>query len=151
MNKIGVFNKTILNLKEHIEVAKGIAEETLINQKIADAELNVVFVSKTKIKKINKEYRGKNTVTDVISFALEEGKPILAGTTRILGDIYIAPQIAKKNAKKYGHSLKRELAFLTIHGVLHLLGYDHQEETEEQRMIEKQEEILNGKNITRKS
>jgi len=79
--------------------------------------LDVTFVGKSDIRKLNKKHRGINKATDVLSFPLEEPTH--------LGDIVIAIDIATKQAKEYGHSFEREIAFLTLHGLLHLLGYDH--------------------------
>ena len=101
------------------------------------------------MQEINKEYRGIDRPTDVISFALEDSEGVELENYRILGDIYISIDKVKEQAKEYGHSEKRELAFLTVHGFLHLLGYDHMEKEEEKIMFGKQEEILNGFGITR--
>ena len=100
------------------------------------------------IHKINKEYRGVDRPTDVISFALED-EPDIKLDHRILGDIYISIDKVKEQAKEYGHSEKRELAFLAVHGLLHLLGYDHMKKEEEKIMFDKQEMILNGYGITK--
>ncbi|MCY7464083.1 rRNA maturation RNase YbeY, partial [Bacillus paralicheniformis] len=91
------------------------------------------------IQKINKEYRGKDYPTDVISFALEEDgegeiEIIGADMPPVLGDIIISADKAREQAEEYGHSLMRELGFLTVHGFLHLLGYDHMTEEEEKEM-----------------
>ncbi|GAA0341145.1 rRNA maturation RNase YbeY [Bacillus carboniphilus] len=118
-----------------------------------DCEISVTFVSNEKIQEINKEYRGKDQPTDVISFALEEGDediPIMgAPETRVLGDIIISVDKAKEQAEEYGHSYQRELGFLAVHGLLHLLGYDHEEEEEEKEMFSKQESILESYGLKR--
>ena len=99
---------------------------------------------------MNKEYRGIDRVTDVISFALEDDKSmIIPDDIRLLGDIYICLDKAKKQAKEYGHSLERELCFLAVHGVYHLLGYDHENEEDAKIMFKKQEEVLMEYGITR--
>ena len=101
------------------------------------------------IHKINKEYRGVDRPTDVISFALED-EPDIKLDHRILGDIYISIDKAREQANEYGHSLKRELCFLTVHGVLHLLGYDHMKsKKDEEIMFSLQDEILESLNILR--
>ena len=97
---------------------------------------------------MNKTYRGIDRVTDVISFALEDNKTIEL-EVRLLGDIYICVERAREQAKEYGHSFLRELAFLSIHGLLHLLGYDHMEKEEEEIMFRRQEEILDEYGIKR--
>lgn len=118
-----------------------------------DCEISVTFVSNEKIQEINKEYRGKDQPTDVISFALEEGDediPIIgASDTRVLGDIIISVDKAKEQAEEYGHSYERELGFLAVHGLLHLLGYDHETEEEEREMFSKQESILENYGLKR--
>ena len=87
--------------------------------------------------------------TDVISFALEDDDTFISTDVRVLGDIYISIDKAKEQAESYGHSLKRELSFLTIHGILHLLGYDHMTNEEEKEMFNLQEMILNEYGIKR--
>ncbi|MBP1914817.1 putative rRNA maturation factor [Lederbergia galactosidilyticus] len=119
-----------------------------------DAEVSLIFVSNPKIQEINKEYRGKDQVTDVISFALEEsleGEVIIQGAQlpRVLGDIIISLDRTKDQAEEYGHSFKRELGFLAVHGFLHLLGYDHMNEEDEKRMFARQNEILAGFGLER--
>lgn len=117
-------------------------------------ELSIVIVSNEEIQKINKEYRGKDYATDVISFAMEElGEDELeiigAEMPRMLGDIIISLEKAEEQAKEYGHSFSRELGFLTIHGFLHLLGYDHIEEEDEKKMFKRQNELLEGYGLER--
>ncbi|WP_027407842.1 rRNA maturation RNase YbeY [Anoxybacteroides tepidamans] len=113
----------------------------------AGAEVSVSFVDNERIRIINREYRGKDQPTDVISFALEEmgeGEIEIVGAEMppMLGDIIISVPKAKEQAEEYGHSLMRELGFLAVHGFLHLLGYDHETEEEEKEMFAKQEQIL---------
>lgn len=113
-----------------------------------DFEISLTIVHNDKIQEINREYRGKDQPTDVISFALEElgeGEIPITGENlpRVLGDIIISLDKAREQAEEYGHSLMRELGFLTVHGFLHLLGYDHETKEEEEIMFQKQEEILN--------
>ena len=116
-----------------------------------DAELSVTFVDKDEIQEINKNYRDKDKVTDVISFALEEDEPDIIGLDipRVLGDIIICTDVAKEQAESYGHSFERELGFLALHGFLHLLGYDHMNEEDEKEMFGRQKEILNAYGLTR--
>ena len=105
--------------------------------------------SNEEIHKINKEYRKVDRVTDVISFALEDNKDIEYKDFRLLGDIYIAIDVAYEQAIEYNHSREREVCFLATHGLLHLLGYDHMTEEEEKEMFGKQEELLNAYDIKR--
>ena len=116
-----------------------------------EAELSVTFVDKEEIQEINKMYRDKDKVTDVISFALEEDEPEITGLDmpRVLGDIIICTDVAKEQADNYGHSFERELGFLALHGFLHLLGYDHMNEQDEKEMFGRQDQILNAYGLTR--
>lgn len=113
------------------------------------AIFNIIFVSNEEIHKINKEYRNVDRVTDVISFALEDNKDIDYKDFRLLGDIYIAIDVAYSQAEEYNHSREREVCFLATHGLLHLLGYDHMTEKDEKEMFGLQEELLNAFEITR--
>ena len=128
---------------------KKVIKRTLKHVKVENAYFSIIFVNEEEIKKINKEYRGIDKVTDVISFALEDSKDTINNDLRILGDIYICIPRMLEQAKNYGHSIKRELSFLTIHGLLHLLGYDHMEKEDEKEMFALQELILNEEGITR--
>ena len=110
---------------------------------------NIIFITNKEIHKINKEYRKVDRPTDVISFALEDNKDIEYKDFRLLGDIYISVDRAIEQARDYNHSLKRELCFLSTHGILHLLGYDHQTKKEEEIMFTKQKELLEKYGIQR--
>jgi probable rRNA maturation factor len=101
----------------------------------------VSFVSQPEIKKLNKQFRGIDRVTDVLSFPDGDTDP--ETKKKFLGDILICRAVAKRQAELYGQTLTREVAFLQIHGLLHLFGFDHQTESEEQIMREKQRAILN--------
>lgn len=114
-------------------------------------EMSVTFTDNAGIQEINRDYRGKDQPTDVISFALEElGEdeiPVIFDTEefqlpRNLGDIIISVDKAQEQALDYGHSYERELGFLALHGFLHLNGYDHMEEAEEKEMFDLQRKIL---------
>ena len=122
---------------------------TLKHEKVDNAIFSIIFVDEATIQDINKKYRNIDRVTDVISFAFEDNEKVRYNTIRVLGDIYICIPRMKEQAVNYGHSEKRELAFLTVHGLLHLLGYDHQTEDEEKIMFGLQELILDGENIKR--
>ncbi len=118
-------------------------------EKIEEAIFNIIFVSNEEIRELNKVYRGVDRVTDVISFALEDEKSFNTTDVRMLGDIYISIDKVRSQAKEYGHSFKRELYFLSVHGLLHLLGYDHMKKEDEEVMFGKQEEILDRYGIKR--
>jgi len=118
------------------------------------SEVCITYVSNERIQEINREYRDKDTPTDVISFAMEElgeGEVELSGMDmpRILGDIIISIPRTKEQAEEYGHSFERELGFLAVHGFLHLLGFDHMTEEDEKEMFTLQKEILNDYGLTR--
>ena len=96
-------------------------------------EISIAFVNNEKIKELNNKFRNINEVTDVLSFPMDE---------EILGDIIISAERALSQSKDYGHSFKREICFLFVHGLLHLLGYDHLSKEEEKEMFSLQEKIL---------
>ena len=110
--------------------------------------MNIIFVNDEEIQRINKDYRNIDRVTDVISFALNDEKDFLIKTEEI-GDIFICLDQAKRQAEEYGHSLDREVGFLSVHGYLHLNGYDHMTKEDEEVMFKKQDEILNNANLRR--
>ena len=115
-----------------------------------DLELSVIFVDDKKIHEINKDYRNIDRSTDVISFALEDNEQYyLEGMPRELGDIFISIDHARLQAQEYGHSFYREMCFLFTHGLLHLLGFDHMKEEDEQEMFAMQDCILQELNIGR--
>ena len=147
MNKFEVFNET--NEQVDLEEEKKIIEYALKYKKLENVVFNVIFVDNQTIRQINKEYRGIDKETDVISFALEDNEEITFEFGRLLGDIYMSVPKMQSQAKEYGHSETREMAFLTIHGLLHLLGYDHMTKEDEEIMFKEQEMILNGYGITR--
>lgn len=140
-----------LKEKNRILIKEVISASAKELKKGENFELSIILLNNKKIQEINKKYRSINQETDVISFALEdneednfdmffeEGKNPFP---RILGDIFISLDKAKEQADEYEHSFQRELAFLVVHGFLHLNGYDHQTEAEEKEMFNLQEKIL---------
>ena len=119
-----------------------------------DAEVSVSFVSNNEIKNLNKIYRNKDAVTDVLSFPLtsEDGTVEINPETGAvqLGDVVISLETAVKQAQNFGHSLEREVGFLTVHSMLHLLGYDHETSQLDQRIMrEKEESVLEKLGISR--
>lgn len=148
MNQIEIINETKEEIKE-LEVLPDLLEFAANKQQVKDVVFNIIIVDNEYIHQLNKTYRGVDRPTDVISFALEDNGACETEFGRILGDIYISIDQARIQAKEYGHSLKRELAFLSIHGFLHLLGYDHMSEEEEKEMFGRQEWILNEYGIKR--
>ncbi len=148
MNTYEIFNETDYNLEKETETIYKLLEFALKREKLENVEFNIIFVDSDTIHEINKNYRNVDRVTDVISFALEDNETITLDH-RVLGDIYICVERAEEQAKEYGHSFLRELAFLSIHGLLHLLGYDHMVPEEEKIMFQKQDDILNEFGIRR--
>lgn len=150
MNTIGIFNETKEEVKE-LETIEKLVNYALECEHVENAECNIILVDNKRIHEINKEYRNIDRPTDVISFALEDVKDFTYNDFRLLGDIYISLPKAKEQAEIYGHSFLRELSFLAVHGILHLLGYDHIKKEEEKIMFQRQEEILNGYGIKREN
>lgn len=136
---------------QYSSVLKKVIDKTLEIEKIDCSIFSIIFVDNDKIKEINNEYRGIDKVTDVISFALNDKKNIFDGYVNVLGDIFICIPRMKEQAHEYGHSETRELCFLTVHGLLHLLGYDHMNKKDEEVMFKKQEEVLNEFEETRRN
>jgi probable rRNA maturation factor len=136
-------------LYNNYEYLYSVLDHTLKKEKVNNAIFSIIFVEDEEIHAMNRDYRGVDRITDVISFAFEDTGEILYNEIRMLGDIYICIPQMKRQAESYGHSEKRELAFLAVHGILHLLGYDHMNEKDEKVMFELQELILDGQNIKR--
>ena len=112
-----------------------------------DCEISLSIVTNDEIHDINKQFRNIDSPTDVLSFpqlTFEEGEDadVNENGEIVLGDIIISIDRAKEQAEEYGHSLKRELAFLSVHSMLHLMGYDHMVPEEEEDMFRRQKEIL---------
>lgn len=126
-----------------------VIKRTLMKEKAVASIFSIIFVSEEEIQTINKTYRQIDKVTDVISFAFEDNKDDFMLENRVLGDIYICIPRMISQAKEYGHSETRELSFLVVHGLLHLLGYDHMNKEDEEKMFGLQKEILDEEGITR--
>lgn len=149
MNEVAIYNETDEEFT-YSDIIEKVVNKAFETEDIKKASCSIIIVDNTFIHKLNKEYRGIDRVTDVISFALEDDKSmIIPDDIRLLGDIYICLDKAKEQAKEYGHSLERELCFLAVHGVYHLLGYDHETEEDAKIMFKKQEEVLMEYGITR--
>ena len=118
-------------------------------EKLDNCLFNVIFIDNKEIREINREYRKIDSVTDVITFALEDNEEEINPELRILGDIYISLEKAYEQAKMYNHSDIREICFLITHGILHLLGFDHMNEEDEKIMFDKQRKLLEEYEIKR--
>jgi len=119
-----------------------------------EAEISINFTDDEDIQELNRNYRQNDAPTDVISFAMQEqteGELEIIGEDLplTLGDIVISVDRAKEQALEYNHSLKREISFLAVHGFLHLLGYDHMNKADEEKMFGRQEQILREFGIER--
>lgn len=148
----------VSNLQEEVmvdedlaEFLAGVAEAVLKSEGYGEeAEVSVVFVDDLYIQSLNSAYRGIDSPTDVLSFAMLEGEAIPGQEEElILGDVVVSLQAAQRQSVEYGHSFRREVAYLTVHGVLHLLGYDHQEVEGREEMRLKEEDTLARLNISR--
>ncbi len=126
-----------------------VLDYTLKHENVENGVFSIVFVDDDEIHRINKEYRQVDRITDVISFAFEDNEDLRYNDIRMLGDIYICIPQMKRQADEYGHSKMRELSFLAVHGLLHLLGYDHMTKEDEKIMFSLQELILSEQNIKR--
>ncbi len=113
-------------------------------------DVSVSFVSQEEIKELNGIYRGKNSVTDVLSFPqYEDDEPIPTDKPVLIGDVVICPEQALLQAEEYGHTGERELVYLFVHSLFHLLGYDHQEESDRLEMREMEEKIMKSIGLVR--
>lgn len=127
------------DVKEMIK--KTIKEVLIFENKTLDCEISVSFVNNDEIQELNKEYRGLDKETDVLSFPMEE-EFFIEGAPYLLGDVIISLEKALEQSREYGHSLIREISYLTTHSIFHLLGYDHIDEEEKDVMRSKEKEIM---------
>ena len=134
---------------EEVEAVIVKAAEAALKNRGKWGDITFSVVDDEEIHQVNREYRNVDRPTDVISFPANEGESIAALPDGFLGDIMISLPRAEAQAEEYGHSLKRELSFLAVHGTLHLLGYDHMTDEEAKEMFALQDEILNEMGITR--
>ncbi len=113
-------------------------------------QISVTFVSPEEIQELNAAYRGKDAVTDVLSFPqFEDLNQVDVDREWLLGDVVINPLRAQEQAQEYGHSEKRELTYLFVHSLLHLLWYDHEEEEDKKEMRGREEEIMQALDLVR--
>lgn len=154
---IEINNLTTVSIEE--EFFKKIIQEILEKEGKKDIDLSIAFVGQGKIRKLNKKYRGKNRITDVLAFPesklfLEKFNINLVQKTKNLGEIAVCLREVRKNAKKYNSNFEKELVRVLIHGVLHLLGYEHEKsENEAEKMTKKEKDYLEPhfKSIFKKS
>ena len=146
MNYIEVFNEYKKPVEE-LSLVEDFINYCASNLKLKNVLFNVIIIDNDSIHKINKKYRNIDRETDVITFALEDNKQIDTKDVRVLGDIYISYDRVISQAKEYNHSTRREICFLAVHGLLHLLGYDHMNKKDEEVMFGLQKELLNSYGI----
>jgi probable rRNA maturation factor len=135
-----------------VELVAQRALELAGRPELSEAEVSITFVDDQQIKDLNRDHRGLNKPTDVLSFSQLEGEELAAlpeGEPVLLGDIVVSLERCAEQAVDYGHSFDRELGFLVAHGMLHLLGLDHQSSEDEAVMMARTEEILGGLGLTR--
>ncbi len=138
--------------KEYDELIHNVIKKCFEEEKLLEKNLyvNIVLTTPENIRKINKEHRGIDKETDVLSFPMfepDEIEKINSETEDVLGDIVISLEQIKKQAEEYGHSMERELAYMLVHSFYHLMGYDHMVEEDKKIMREKEENILDKLNI----
>ncbi|MEW9667368.1 rRNA maturation RNase YbeY [Ammoniphilus sp. 3BR4] len=126
---------------EQLDMLVQLLEIAAEMEEIQGKEVAITFVGNEQIRELNKQFREKDKPTDVLSFPLEEEDA--------LGDIIISIPKAREQAEEYDHSFERELGFLSVHGFLHLIGYDHETEEEEKEMFGRQDQILERFGLTR--
>lgn len=125
---------------------RDIATAVLRAERVRDAFVSIAFVSRGHITRLNRRHLGHAGPTDVIAFSLG---PATSGRRAIVGDIYIAPEVARANAARFGGGIKEEIARLVVHGTLHVLGYDHPtgEDRTSSRMWKRQERLLTSASV----
>ena len=143
-----IFNEYGKEIPE-VKVLDNYVKYVVRKLKLKKCEFNIILVDNKRIHEINKEYRNIDRETDVISFAMEDEMDVKYTDFRLLGDIYISIDKCYSQALEYNHSKVREMCFLATHGILHLLGYDHMNKEDEEKMFSLQEELLEGYNIKR--
>ena len=158
MDKYEIQYLDIEEKKEYEEIIKKVVEECFKVENLGDSKLyiSITLTTPENIKKYNKEYRDIDKETDVLSFPMFEKDELDKMIKNkdfenidILGDMVISIPQVEAQAKEYGHSFERELAYMVVHSFYHLMGYDHIEEADKLKMRPKEENVLNRLNITR--
>lgn len=158
---IAIYDETDRTNQKHMDLIEQVIISAAKELKLEDNfEVSITIVDNNRIHEINKEYRSIDRPTDVISFAIEDNDDEFEiffdeldddiALPRLLGDIFISLDKAEEQAEEFDHSIEREIGFLTVHGFLHLNGYDHQTEEEEKEMFALQEIILEENGLERK-
>lgn len=159
---IAIYDETDRTNQKHMDLIEQVIISAAKELKLEDNfEVSITIVDNNRIHEINKEYRSIDRPTDVISFAIEDNDDEFEiffddlddddiPLPRLLGDIFISMDKAEEQAEEFDHSIEREIGFLTVHGFLHLNGYDHQTEEEEKEMFALQDIILEENGLERK-
>lgn len=158
---IAIYDETDRTNQKHMDLIEQVIISAAKELKLEDNfEVSITIVDNNRIHEINKEYRSIDRPTDVISFAIEDNDDEFEiffdeldddiALPRLLGDIFISLDKAEEQAEEFDHSIEREIGFLTVHGFLHLNGYDHQTEEEEKEMFALQDIILEENGLERK-
>tara|TARA_Y100000310_G_C20450232_1_gene700348 strand:+ start:68 stop:481 length:414 start_codon:yes stop_codon:yes gene_type:complete len=134
MIEINNLSKTFVNKKYLRQI-----EEKVLKGEKKNVNVSLVLVDEREIQKLNRKYRKKNKATDVLSFGISKDIPKVSGNKKEIGEIVICPQVVKGNAKKYNIVYNKELARVLTHGILHLLGYTHQQENQARKMRKKEQ------------
>ena len=146
--KCGVPASIIKAMTNAAEVV--LKKEGMTDDEFDRAEISVTFLKSDKIQKLNYEYRGKDKTTDVLSFPMYESMDEFPEEGELqLGDVVINKEQAQVQAEEYGHTFKREMVYLFVHSMLHLLGYDHEDKEDKKIMRKREEEIMEELDITR--
>jgi probable rRNA maturation factor len=144
---VELVDETGATASQHLELVRGVALRALHGEGLEGKyEVTLTIVPDDRIRALNREHRGVDEVTDVLSFPLvdQDGAAFVLPPSEPthLGDVVVALEQARRQAALYEHSFERELAYLTVHGILHLLGYDHEDEGDKGQMRSREEEIL---------
>lgn len=148
LNRVGVYNETRRLINKFF--IKKMAIKVLDAEGKDNCECNIIIVNDEYMKALNHKHRKIDKSTDVLSFAFNEVNSNSPYPFEVLGDIYISYDKVKSQSIDYRHTRKRELSFLIVHGMYHLLGYDHQNERDKKKMREKERMILDGSKETRR-
>lgn len=159
MLSVEILHEEVEPISEHLQQLLIRCIQEAAAREEVDGEVVVTLVNNERIHQLNRDYRGVDRPTDVLSFAMNEAgedemdiyidESEFDDYPNMLGDIIISLPKAQEQAEEYGHSLERELGFLAVHGFLHLLGYDHGTEEEEKEMFSRQDEVLAKIGLTR--
>ncbi|MFQ5471285.1 MAG: rRNA maturation RNase YbeY [Dehalococcoidia bacterium] len=142
-------NMVLISVGDRFESVVGridvvtLAERVLAAESVDESELGILVTDDEQVRELNRKYAGEDEATDVLSFSLLEGEEFVSpdGVTR-LGEVIISYPTAERQASEAGHSVADEVSHLLVHGILHLLGYDHAEPDDEQKMRAREDELL---------